>query len=249
VRNESTCRFCLRAVWATAIKRSAKRLRQRTRRFYWDGDRLAAEIFPDGKLRVYEYASLEALVPLAFSDYPSTDAALSTGRTYHLFANPVGIPLSIEDSSGNVVWYAQRIDPYGQVELRPDSSIEYNPRWPGHYFDPETGLHYNRYRYYDPKLGRYLQSDPIGHEGSPVNCMRIAPIRSCGWMCWGWIMRISRLEMGRMGHIRIRGRNGRARHRSCRVSARRKDLWLHGLPQRKAREKVLKSFLGEHGRQ
>jgi RHS repeat-associated protein len=148
---------------------------ERTRRFYWDGDRLAAEVFPDGKLRIYEYATLEALVPLAFSDYPSVDAALDTGRTYHVFVNPVGIPLTIEDRDGNIVWYARRIDPYGHVELRPDGKIEYNLRWPGHYFDPETGLHYNRYRYYDPKLGRYLQSDPIGHEGSPVNLYAYCP--------------------------------------------------------------------------
>ncbi len=61
---------------------------------------------------------------------------------------------------GSCVWYARRIDPYGQVEVRADAKLKYNLRWPGHYFDPETGLHYNRYRYCDPKLGRYLQSDP-----------------------------------------------------------------------------------------
>jgi RHS repeat-associated protein len=35
-------------------------------------------------------------------------------------------------------------------------------RFPGHYHDRETGLHYNRFRYYTPELGRYLQSDPLG---------------------------------------------------------------------------------------
>src|SRR5439155_9976367 len=34
-----------------------------------------------------------------------------------------------------------------------------------HYFDRETGLHYNRFRYYSPELGRYLQSDPAGISG------------------------------------------------------------------------------------
>jgi RHS repeat-associated protein len=48
-------------------------------------------------------------------------------------------------------------------------------RWPGHYYDPETGLHYNRWRYYDPTLGRYLQSDPLGYAGSPVNLYAYAP--------------------------------------------------------------------------
>jgi RHS repeat-associated protein len=148
---------------------------EKTRRFYWDGDRLAAELFPDGQLRIYEYATHEALVPLAFTDYPSTEAPPSSGRTYHIFVNPVGIPLSIEDRDGQCVWYARRIDPYGLVAVRQDARLEYNLRWPGHYFDPETGLHYNRYRYYDPTLGRYLQSDPIGHEGSPVNLYAYCP--------------------------------------------------------------------------
>ena len=49
------------------------------------------------------------------------------------------------------------------------AAVEYNLRWPGHYFDAETGLHYNRYRYYDPGLGRYLTQDPTGYQGSDVN--------------------------------------------------------------------------------
>ena len=38
-------------------------------------------------------------------------------------------------------------------------------RFPGQYFDEETGLHYNRFRYYDPEVGRYVSADPIGQVG------------------------------------------------------------------------------------
>jgi RHS repeat-associated protein len=139
------------------------------REFYWERDRLAAEIFPNGRFRVYQYATRESLVPLSFIEYTSLGADPASGRSYDVFCDQAGMPLSIESGKGQVVWWASSIDPYGVVEIRPGSEVEYNLRWPGHYYDIATGLQYNRYRYYDPVLGRYLQSDPIGHRGSPVN--------------------------------------------------------------------------------
>jgi RHS repeat-associated protein len=69
----------------------------------------------------------------------------------------------IEDEAGRIVWFS-RVEPYGRAPLDA-SRLEFNMRFPGHYFDPESGLHYNRFRYYSPELGRYLQSDPEGIGG------------------------------------------------------------------------------------
>lgn len=74
------------------------------------------------------------------------------------------MPLRVEDGRGGIVWSA-RAAPYGALVPEPGNRITLNLRFPGHYHDPETGLHYNRHRYYAPELGRYLQSDPIGLAG------------------------------------------------------------------------------------
>ncbi|MBN8616841.1 MAG: RHS repeat-associated core domain-containing protein, partial [Deltaproteobacteria bacterium] len=148
-------------------RRIVARHGESVRRFVWDGDRLAAEIAPSGALRIYQYASPSALVPITFTDFASVDAPASSGRTHQVFSDPSGQPLVVQDEHGHVVWFARRVDPYGGIEIAPDAVVELNLRWPGHYFDPETGLHYNRHRYYDPRLGRYLQTDPLGYGGSP----------------------------------------------------------------------------------
>jgi RHS repeat-associated protein len=168
-RSDGTLSRTWEAAYDAVGRRLWSRCGETRREFYWDGDRLAAEVLPNGHVRIFVYADLEALVPLGFTEYESLGAEPRAGRDYYVFSDPVGMPLRIEDAQGNAVWLADYIDPYGQVEIRQNASVEYNLRWPGHYFDPETSLHYNRHRYYDPLLGRYLQSDPLGYAGSDVN--------------------------------------------------------------------------------
>ena len=60
------------------------------------------------------------------------------------------------------MWTTQSY-PFGKQNYA--GSIAFNLRYPGQYFDEETGLHYNGHRYYDPNTGRYITSDPIGLAG------------------------------------------------------------------------------------
>ncbi|MCP4669908.1 MAG: RHS repeat-associated core domain-containing protein [Desulfobacula sp.] len=66
--------------------------------------------------------------------------------------------------NGAVVWSA-KYSSFGKAEVDPSSTVENNLRFPGQYYDGETGMHYNWHRYYDPDTGRYLTPDPIGLAG------------------------------------------------------------------------------------
>ncbi|MBW2021145.1 MAG: RHS domain-containing protein [Deltaproteobacteria bacterium] len=78
---------------------------------------------------------------------------------YHL--DHLGTPQMMTDKNGEIVWKAD-YEPFGEAEVDMDSTVVNNFRFPGQYWDGETGLHYNYHRYYDPKTGRYLTADPIG---------------------------------------------------------------------------------------
>ncbi len=56
-------------------------------------------------------------------------------------------------------------EPFGKIATNANNSIEIFSRFPGQYVDNETGLYYNYFRDYDPSIGRYIESDPIGLEG------------------------------------------------------------------------------------
>jgi RHS repeat-associated protein len=109
----------------------------------------------------YVYAGA---IPLAQLDRDGLADTLTYLHTDHL-----NTPRLATDPSGTAVWRwdgnafgdsAPNQDPDGDGTL-----TTVNLRYPGQYFDAETGLHYNWHRYYDPKTGRYLTSDPVGLQG------------------------------------------------------------------------------------
>ena len=82
------------------------------------------------------------------------------GQVYFYHADQLGTPLKLTDLSGAVVW-AATYDDFGKASITVNQ-VENNLRFPGQYFDAETGLHYNWNRYYDPETGRYIGRDPVG---------------------------------------------------------------------------------------
>ena len=145
-------------------RRTSKTVNGAATTYHWDDDRLSAEVFPDGRLRVYVYPDALAIVPTMFVDYASTSAEPETGRPYYVVTNHQGATELVLDAQGTAVWRA-RLDPYGTAHVEVGADFHQPLRWPGHFHDSETGLHYNRFRYYDPTLGRYLESDPLGIAG------------------------------------------------------------------------------------
>ena len=95
-------------------------------------------------------------------------AVLEGGQLYHLHLNQVGRPDMATDAAGNVVWQAS-FYPFGGIhQVTIDTgALTQNLRFPGQWFQAETGLHQNWHRDYDPTLGRYLQADPLGLVDGP----------------------------------------------------------------------------------
>ena len=92
------------------------------------------------------------------------------------------------DKTGAVVWRAD-YQPFGAVDIQ-TQVVQNSLRFPGQYFDEETGLHYNWHRHYDSIAGRYLTPDPIGIKGglnllayvmnSPLNDSDLSGLRPAG---------------------------------------------------------------------
>ncbi|MDH2433318.1 RHS repeat-associated core domain-containing protein [Pokkaliibacter sp. MBI-7] len=146
-----------------------RRLLSRQRTFYyWSGNQLIGES-TDGHYRWYIYESLP--------DQPQQDShrpllLIDNGEVYHYLLDHRGAPFALLDQQGNSVWRAQ-MDAWGQAVIL-QADIRNPLRLQGQYCDDESGLHYQRYRYFDPATGRFISQDPIGLLGG-LNPYRYAP--------------------------------------------------------------------------
>jgi RHS repeat-associated protein len=106
-------------------------------------------------------------------------AVVQDNEIYHYHLDHLGTPQEITNSRGKLAWSAS-FKAYGNLAVVHNNDIENNLRFQGQYFDEETGLHYNRFRYYDPECGRFISQDPIGLLGG-VNNYQYVP-NPTGWI-------------------------------------------------------------------
>jgi len=93
----------------------------------------------------------------------------STDSVNYIHDDHLGTPRRATDADGTVTW-TWGSDAFGTTAANDDPDNDgvatiINLRFPGQYYDAETQLHYNYFRYYDPSSGRYVTSDPIGLGG------------------------------------------------------------------------------------
>ena len=170
--------------------------RSASRRFVWQGMRLAQEVRA-GSVSSYVYSPDQMVAPLARIDAVFDSATPEANchkvalaaAIYHFQTDAAGTPLELTDEAGGLAW-AGKYTAWGKVEQSEDALPHERTgqplRFAGQYADDATGLHYNTFRYYDPDVGRYISQDPTGLSGG-LNLYAYVP-NPAGWTDpWGWI--------------------------------------------------------------
>ncbi|EPR0211420.1 RHS repeat-associated core domain-containing protein, partial [Escherichia coli] len=94
------------------------------------------------------------------------DPVYTPARKIHLYhCDHRGLPLALISTEGTTAWYAEYDEWGNQLNEENPHQLQQLIRLPGQQYDEESGLYYNRHRYYDPLRGRYITQDPIGLKG------------------------------------------------------------------------------------
>ena len=126
-------------------------------KFYWDQFRLLGEECNENLTEYIFHPN--HFVPISF---------IENDRAYFYHNDHLGTPQEITDEKGKIVW-SGGYKAYGYCRVTAISKIINNFRFQGQYFDSETGLHYNVFRYYDSFIGRYITRDPVKYFSDDFN--------------------------------------------------------------------------------
>ncbi|MBP2337433.1 RHS repeat-associated protein [Saccharothrix coeruleofusca] len=132
--------------------------------FTWDGSVLAEQTHSAGRATTWEFAP-DSFRPLTQTERARTGQAWVDQRFYAIITDIVGTPTELVDERGIPAW-RQESTLWGLPAARVGAA-DTPLRFPGQYYDAETGLHYNYLRYYDPLAARYTSPDPLGLFGGP----------------------------------------------------------------------------------
>ncbi|MGU9859400.1 RHS repeat-associated core domain-containing protein [Pseudomonas sp. LF245] len=154
-------------------RRISKTVDGLTTEFFWQGDKLIAEHHAD-RHRSYLYEP-NSFRPMALLEGFGPKAT----QPYHYQLDHLGTPQELTTPDGKIAWSAY-YRAYGEITRLDVGTIDNPLRFQGQYFDEESGLHYNRHRYYNPDIGRYLTPDPVKLAGG-INGYRYVP-NPTGWV-------------------------------------------------------------------
>lgn len=141
-------------------------------RFDWDETRVAEQTTstPHGEARVltwdYEPGTYRPATQREQIWAGTADQRTYDQRFYAIVTDLVGTPAELVDADGGIAWH-RTADLWGATVTAPDAETDCPLRFPGQYFDAESGLHYNLHRYYDPETGTYVCADPLGIDPKP----------------------------------------------------------------------------------
>ncbi|BDB18547.1 type IV secretion protein Rhs [Pseudomonas sp. CYM-20-01] len=144
-----------------------------TTELFWQGDKLIAEHHAD-RHRSYLYEP-DSFRPLALLE----GFGPKETKAYHYQLDHLGTPQELTAPDGEIVW-STHYRAYGEISRLDIGKVDNPLRFQGQYFDQESGLHYNRHRYYNPDVGRYLTPDPVKLAGG-INAYQYVP-NPTGWV-------------------------------------------------------------------
>lgn len=139
--------------------------------FTWDGAQLCeqwstGEDLPNPVTLTWDHDGTRPLAQVERVFSGSSPQEVVDERFFTIVTDLIGTPSELIDESGELSWHT-RATVWGATAWA-KSSTAYTPlRFPGQYFDPETGFHYNVRRYYDPATARYVTVDPLGLDPAP----------------------------------------------------------------------------------